>query len=256
MNDPVAVVLAAGKGTRMNSDLPKVLFPVCGRPMIHYVLDALERSGVRRMIVVVGYEADQVRAELQSRPNPRGVTIETVDQTEQLGTGHAVQMAAPALQGQQGPVIVVTGDSPLLQSTSLQHLLTHQAEHQTAALLGTLIKEDPTGLGRIVRDSAGKFQRIVEHKDATPEERAIREVNMSTYLFAGPDLLTALNCLRNDNAQGEYYLTDAPGILLEQGRPVNALPVLADCESLSVNTIDELSLVEAKMAEMGYPLNA
>ncbi|MCA9008375.1 MAG: NTP transferase domain-containing protein [Planctomycetaceae bacterium] len=251
MNAPVAVVLAAGKGTRMKSELPKVLFPVCGRPMIHFVLDALQRAGVARIIVVVGYRADAVRAELAGRTN-----VEFVDQTEQLGTGHAVQMARPALEGHTGPVFVVAGDSPLLQDASLKKLLTHNTEHPHSALLGTLLKDDPTGLGRIVRDSAGKFTAIREHKDASEEERQIREVNMSTYLFDGPELLKALDQLGNNNAQGEYYITDVPAIMLAAGLTVDALPVLAECESLSINTLDELGLVEAKMAALGYPLNA
>jgi bifunctional UDP-N-acetylglucosamine pyrophosphorylase/glucosamine-1-phosphate N-acetyltransferase/UDP-N-acetylglucosamine pyrophosphorylase len=118
--------------------------------------------------------------------------------------------------------------------------------------MGTLIKKDPTGLGRIVRSPDGRFARIVEQKDASPQEQAICEVNMSTYMFSGPDLLWALSQLDNSNSQGEYYLTDCPEILLKAGKPVDALPVLKPCESLSINTVDELGLVESKMIEMGY----
>lgn len=247
MNSPVAVVLAAGKGTRMKSELPKVLFPVCGRPMIHFVLDALEQVGVSRTIVVVGYRADQVREALSDRDG-----VEFADQTEQLGTGHAVQMAAPALRDHVGPVFVLAGDSPLVQPTSLRQLLERFSRGDLAALLGTLEKADPSGLGRIVRDEAGKFQRIVEHKDASEAERAIREVNMSTYLFDGPALLEGLGQLSNDNAQGEYYVTDLPAIMLSKGHAVEAAAVLQPCEALSINTLDQLQLVEAKMRELGY----
>ncbi|WP_261345397.1 sugar phosphate nucleotidyltransferase [Candidatus Laterigemmans baculatus] len=262
-NDPIAVVLAAGKGTRMKSDLAKVLFPVCGRPMIHFVLDALAAAGAKRQIVVVGYQAERVRKELAGREG-----VEFVEQAEQLGTGHAVQVCRDAIAGPQGagesggagkdgrPVIVVTGDSPLLQTTSLRRLLDRFEQTHPAALLGTLVKADPTGLGRIVRDPDGRFARIVEHKDASDQERQIREVNMSTYVFNAADLLEALEKLRNENSQGEYYLTDAPGILLSLGRNVEALPVLEECEALSINTTDELEIVEAKMQAMGYPLNA
>ncbi|WP_146515724.1 sugar phosphate nucleotidyltransferase [Rubripirellula amarantea] len=248
MNSPCAVVLAAGKGTRMKSDLPKVLCPVVDRPMIHFVLDALEKAGVKKLIVVVGYEADAVKLALAERSSD----IEFVTQTEQLGTGHAVQMCREVLEQQTGPTIVVAGDSPLIQPTSLSKLLAHLQDAKPALLLGTLEKDDPTGLGRIVRNAAGEFTGIVEHKDATPEQLKICEVNMSTYLFQTQDLLAALDKLSNDNAQGEYYLTDCASILRTSGRPVEALPVLQECEALSINNPDELRLVDEKMRAMGY----
>lgn len=248
MNEPCAVVLAAGKGTRMESELPKVLCRVLDRPMIHFVLDALEKAGIRRHIVVVGYEADAVRKELGAR----GGNIEFVLQEEQLGTGHAVQMCRPALQNQLGPTIVVAGDSPLIQPSSLKKLLDHFRQTEPALLLGTLETDDPSGLGRIVRDGEGAFTGIVEHKDATPEQLAICEVNMSTYLFQTPDLLKSLDQLSNDNAQSEYYLTDCAKLLRQAGRPVEALPVLEQCESLSINNTEQLQLVDEKMRTMGY----
>ncbi|RMF45464.1 MAG: glycosyl transferase family 2 [Planctomycetota bacterium] len=245
---PTAVVLAAGRGTRMKSDLPKVLFPVLGRAMIHWVLDALEAAGIEQSIVVVGYQADKVRAELADRPG-----VQFALQEQQLGTGHAVQMCRGHLESHPGPVLVVAGDSPLIQPQSIRELTAHfRAEGDYACLLGTLMKDDPTGLGRIVREPSGRFVGIVEHKDASDEQLAIREVNMSTYLFDCAALLDALQRLSNDNAQGEFYLTDCPALLLESGRRVDALPVLRPCEALSINTVDELKIVEAKMREMGY----
>ncbi len=244
---PAAVVLAAGKGTRMNSELPKVLFPVLGRPMIHWVVDALESAGVERIWVVVGYRHELVRQELAGR---RG--LEFVLQTEQLGTGHAVMMAAEPLSRHQGPVMVLAGDSPLVQADSLRTLLGRQAEDRHACLLGTLIKDQPQGLGRIVRDEQGRFQAIVEDRDATEPQRAIREVNMSTYLFESQSLLWALQNLGNNNQQREYYLTDCPAWLLGQGQRVDALPILQPCEALSINTPDELGMVEDRMQQMGY----
>ena len=236
----------------MKSDLPKVLFPALGRPMIHWVLDALEQSGVSRILVVVGYRHEEVRKELAGRKN-----IEFVLQEQLLGTGHAVQMCIPNLtevsagppseSGDNDPVLILAGDSPLVQPSSLRGLLDTFHQQQYACLLGTLLKDDPKGLGRIVRDAQGHFVRIVEQKDATPEEALIREVNMSTYVFTRHKLLSALSKLTNKNAQSEYYLTDCPEILMRAGERVEAVAILQPCESLSINTIDELEIVENKI---------
>jgi bifunctional UDP-N-acetylglucosamine pyrophosphorylase/glucosamine-1-phosphate N-acetyltransferase/UDP-N-acetylglucosamine pyrophosphorylase len=247
MDEAVAVVLAAGQGTRMKSDLPKVLIPVLGRPMIEYVLDALAATCIRRVILVVGHRAEDVQKLLDGR---RG--LQFVLQSERLGTGHAVKMAAPLLSDHCGPVMVLAGDSPMVQAASLQKLLDHFSAKESACLLGTLHKENPHGLGRIVRDASGNFVGIVEEKDATDEQRKITEVNMSTYVFSGPELLHALSVLKNENRQREYYLTDCTGILRAEGRVVEALPILQPCEALSINTADELSQVEAEMRRMGY----
>jgi bifunctional UDP-N-acetylglucosamine pyrophosphorylase/glucosamine-1-phosphate N-acetyltransferase len=247
MSEAIAVVLAAGMGTRMKSDLPKVLFPVLGRPMIEYVLDALAAAGVHRTIIVVGYRADDVKKLLGGRQG-----IEFALQSERLGTGHAVKMAQPLLSAQRGPVVIVAGDSPMIQAASVRKLLEHFAEYSPACLLGTLHKSIPQGLGRIVRDASGHFQGIVEEKDATDEQRRLTEVNMSTYVFGGPELLQALDRLQNNNRQQEYYLTDCPGILKREGKRVEALPILQPCEALSINTIEELQSVEAEMKRLGY----
>ena len=246
MTETTAVVLAAGKGTRMRSELPKVLFPALGRAMIHWVLDALQSAGIRQIIVVVGYRAELVRNELSGRG------VDFAVQTEQLGTGHAVQMCRPLLEKGTNPVLVVAGDSPMIQASSVRELLEEFEDGGFGCLLGTLIKENPHGLGRIVRDSHNNFLRIVEHKDASLEQRQIGEVNMSTYLFDRPSLLWALDNLKNNNSQAEYYLTDCPELLLNNGKKVDARAVLKACESLSINTIDELAMVESKMREMGY----
>jgi bifunctional UDP-N-acetylglucosamine pyrophosphorylase / glucosamine-1-phosphate N-acetyltransferase len=245
MSKKTAVVLAAGKGTRMKSELPKVLIDVNSRPMIEYVLDSLEAGGIEQIIVVVGYRADLVKERLAGRSN-----VQFVEQTEQLGTGHAVMVCREALAGVTGPVLIVTGDSPLLQSDSVSTLL-REFEHQSpACIIGTTHKENPFGLGRIVRDSAEEFVGIVEQKDATPAQAAITEVNMSTYVFRGPALIWALGQLTTNNAQREYYITDCPGILKLQGETVVALPVLKACEALSVNTVEELAVVAAEMRRL------
>jgi bifunctional UDP-N-acetylglucosamine pyrophosphorylase / glucosamine-1-phosphate N-acetyltransferase len=242
MISPVAIVLAAGKGTRMKSDLPKVLFPVCGRPMVEFVLEALAEVGVKRVVVVVGYRADLVRETLAKWPG-----VEFAEQSPQLGTGHAVMVCRPALKDHSGPVLILTGDSPLVQAASLKAMFADFEKTQPACLMGTATKENPAGLGRVVRDAAGNFQAIVEEKDATPEQKAVREVNMSYYLFDGQELWHALDQVRNENAQGEYYITDCPGILKAEGKDVRALCALAPCETLSVNTVDELAVVEQEL---------
>jgi bifunctional UDP-N-acetylglucosamine pyrophosphorylase/glucosamine-1-phosphate N-acetyltransferase/UDP-N-acetylglucosamine pyrophosphorylase len=244
MSSNVAIVMAAGKGTRMKSDLPKVLFPVAGRPMIEYVLDALEEAGVRRVVVVVGYRADLVRQALTDRSG-----VEFVEQSPQLGTGHAVMVCRPNLRDHDGAILILTGDSPLVQPATLKAMFAEFDRAHPACLMGTAKKKNPAGLGRVVRDPQGNFLAIVEEKDATPEQRAVREVNMSYYLFNGPELWHALDRVQNDNAQGEYYITDAPGILKAEGKDVRALCVLSACETLSVNTAEELGDVEKELAK-------
>ena len=246
MNKTIAVVLAAGKGTRMKSDLPKVLIEVCGRPMIGYVLDALDTTGVDEILVVIGYRGDLVRQTLAGRPRVR-----FVEQTQQLGTGHAVMACREALAGHDGAVLIVTGDSPLAQVDSLSRLLDAFHGQRPACLLGTAHKDDPHGLGRIVRDREGRFEQIVEEKDADENQRRITEVNMSCYVFGCRDLLFALDHIRPNNTQAEYYLTDCPGVLKAAGRTVLAMPLLKPIEALSINTRDELAAVEAVLRACG-----
>jgi len=239
MSRKVAVVLAAGKGTRMKSELPKVLIEICGRPMLDYVLDALEAVGFDQVVVVVGYRADDVKRAMSGRKN-----VSFALQAEQKGTGHAVMMCRETLAGHKGAVAVVTGDAPMIQAESVQALLAEYDRSQPACVMGTIHKESPGGLGRIVRDAAGDFQAIVEEKDATEAQRKITEVNMSCYVFDSQALLAALDELRPDNAQGEYYITDCPGLMRREGKKVLALPVLKPIEALGVNTMDELRQAE------------
>lgn len=246
MSESLAIVMAAGKGTRMESDLPKVLVPACGRPMIEYVLDTLDQAGVSKSVVVVGYRADVVRETLAHRDN-----LAFAEQTEQLGTGHAVMMCREQIDAHDGAVLVVTGDSPMIQAESVGALLDLYASEKPACILGSSYSEDPTGLGRIVRNEADEFIGIVEEKDATDAQRKINEVNMSTYVFDAKLLSTTLDKLTNDNKQSEYYITDCPGILRDEGHDVRALPVLKPCESLSVNNMAQLAIVEAEMRKMG-----
>lgn len=239
----MAVVLAAGKGTRMKSDLPKVLCEAAGRPLVSYVNDALRKAGVAKLVVVVGYRAELVKETLGGDAD-----IEFALQAEQLGTGHAVMVCREQIKDHDGPIVVVAGDSPMLQSDSIAALLAEYAATKPACVLGTLIHDNPTGLGRIVRDADKKFIGIVEEKDATEEQKGISEVNMSTYVFDCQKMLGVLDRLTDDNRQNEYYITDVPSILLGDGEDVRALPVLKPIEALSVNTVEHLKAVEEALA--------
>lgn len=240
MSDPVAIVLAAGKGTRMKSELPKVMHSVRGRPMIEYVLDAARAAGVKRLVVVVGHKAEFVRESLAAHRD-----VEFALQAEQKGTGHAVMMCAEQLADHDGPVLVLAGDTPLLQGGSLAALLAELRDQHAAAVIGTAITENNIGLGRIVRSESGEFLRIVEQKDATPAEAAIREINTGCYAFDSRRLFQSLTQIRPNNSQAEYYLTDVPAILNVQGQRVLAVPKLTIAEALGVNTPEQLAEVES-----------
>lgn len=242
MDAPVAIVLAAGQGTRMKSDLAKVLHRACGRPMVEYVLDAARRAGARRLIVVVGHQAEAVKDALKSQPD-----VEFALQEHRKGTGHAVMMCAKHLEHHDGPVLVLAGDTPLLRSESLAELLKTQQSTGAACVVGTAITEANQGLGRIVRDSDGNFLRIVEQKEATPEEAAIREINTGCFAFDCRLLFKALDEIRPDNKQSEYYLTDCAEILRRQGQKVIARPVFNIAEAMGVNTPEQLAEVERTM---------
>lgn len=238
MSSAMAVILAAGKSTRMKSALPKVLHPVCGRPMIEYVLDSARQAGVDRLIVVIGHQADVVRESLSRHPDVRFAL-----QSEQLGTGHAVMMCRRYLEEHQGPVLILAGDTPLLRRESLVSLLDLQRERGAACVIGTAVTKANHGLGRIVRDPHGQFVKIVEEKDASPTEKGITEINTGCYAFDSQELLATLDKLRPENVQREYYLTDCPRLLLEAGQTVAALNCFEQIEALGVNTREQLAEV-------------
>ena len=238
MSAPVAVVLAAGKSTRMKSETPKVLHPVCGQLMIDYVLDATRAAGVGKIVVVVGHKADMVRDALSGQSD-----VVFAKQLEQNGTGHAVMMCESELAGHDGSVLVLAGDTPLLQGASLKSLLNHQQETSAASVIGTADTVNNEGLGRVIRDAKGGFVCIREHKDASEDELKITEINTGCYAFSTPLLLEALRKLKPNNAQAEYYLTDCPRILMDDGHHVAASSSLAIEEAIGVNNRIQLAEV-------------
>ena len=238
-----AVVLAAGQGRRMKSDLPKVLHPVAGRPMVRHVIEAARGAGVDRIVVVVGHGAEQVRTALTG---VEGVIF--AEQTQQLGTGHAVLAAADHIRDTT-TVLVLPGDVPLIEPETLTRLFDRQQQSQCAAVVLTAMVDDPTGYGRIVRGSDGGLRRIVEEADAGPAERALREINTGLMVFATPALLGALTRIGRNNRQGEYYLVDVVPLLLAEGSRVET--VLADdgLETMGVNDRVELARAGAVMRQ-------
>lgn len=237
MSNIHAVVLAAGQGTRMKSKLYKVLHPVCGKPMVKHVTDTLAAMQVEDVVVVVGHGAEAVRDTL-------GDSVAYALQSEQLGTAHAVQQAVPHLLDKEGTTFILYGDVPLLSEETLRAILACHEEQQAAATVLTADVADPAGYGRIIRNEAGEVLRIVEHKDASDEQRAIREINTGIYCFDNNKLIAALSQVKNENVQGEYYVTDCIGILRDAGEKVMAFIARDPDETMGVN--DRVQLAEAE----------
>jgi UDP-N-acetylglucosamine diphosphorylase/glucosamine-1-phosphate N-acetyltransferase len=237
---PEAIILAAGKGTRMGGDRPKVLYEAGGRPLVHWVVDACRDAGCRRCVLVVGYGADEVRDALAGF---EAVTF--VEQREQLGTGHATRQAEGLYDPDQPvDVFVLAGDMPLIRPAILREMAALRGRAGAAAVLGTARIDDPPAYGRVIRDAAGRFERIVEHKDATEAQRRITEVYPSYSCFRSDLLFQALHEVDNRNAQGEFYVTDVPGVLRSTGHAVELLDTLEADDVLGVNTPDDLEKVD------------
>ncbi len=239
MEQPAAVILAAGRGTRMKSDLPKVLHPLCGRPMLSYVLETLRRAGVARPLLVVGKDAAAIRGKI-------GSVVHYIVQRRPLGTGHAVAQALPRLKG-RGLVYVVYADMPFVSPPTLRGLREAMRGTPVAAAMATGIVDGAHHFGRILRDGERRFQRIVEDRDATPEERAVREVNLGVYCFRLPALQQALDRIRPNNQQREYYLTDAVNVLAQADERVVTVDVADPDELIGINSRGELAQAERAM---------
>ncbi|RNF38333.1 bifunctional UDP-N-acetylglucosamine diphosphorylase/glucosamine-1-phosphate N-acetyltransferase GlmU [Planococcus salinus] len=237
MTHTYAVILAAGQGTRMKSKLYKVLHPVCGMPMVEHVTRNIERLNADKIVTVVGHGAEAVKEQLGDRS-------EYALQEEQLGTAHAVQQAASLIEGKPGTTVVVCGDTPLIEAETMKSLIEHHTETKAKATILTAIADNPAGYGRIIRNKAGGVEKIVEQKDASPEEQQVKEINTGTYCFDNEALFATLKLVSNDNSQGEYYLPDVVEILQQQGETVAAYATSSFEETLGVN--DRVALSEAE----------
>ncbi|HEX5614004.1 MAG TPA: bifunctional UDP-N-acetylglucosamine diphosphorylase/glucosamine-1-phosphate N-acetyltransferase GlmU [Acidimicrobiia bacterium] len=245
-----AVILAAGEGTRMRSDTPKVLHPLCGRAMLLHVVDALAELPLQRIVIVVGHGAERVTKTVQDQLATE-VPVEFVEQRVQRGTGDAVSVALTAAGfddlDAEDDLLVLPGDAPLVRAETLAHLATEHRLTDAAAAILTATVPDPTGLGRVLRDKHGEVSRVVEHVDATDDERAVHEVNTSIYCFRRTLLAPALRRLSPENAQGEYYLTDAIEVLRGAGHKVIARSADDPGEAIMVNDRAELAAAEQEL---------
>lgn len=231
-----SLILAAGQGTRIKSDLPKVLHKVCGKEMVNHVIDTMRKANIEDINVIIGKGADLVKEKTSSR------NVSYALQEEQLGTGHAVKCAIDFLRGKKGVVGVFCGDAPLIKAETVDNLFKTHIENKNSATLLSSIVEDPTGYGRVVREN-DEVLKIVEHKDCTEEELKINEMNAAIYCFDIEKLLNSLDKLSNNNNQGEYYLTDVIGILKEEGNKVGAVTIDYE-ETIGVNS--RIQLAEAE----------
>ena len=238
LNSTAAVILAAGKGKRMRSSLPKVLHRLLGRPLVCWVVEAAQKAGIEKIIVVIGFKGGKVKQALKGYP------VEFVWQKSQLGTGHAVRMAYPKLKNFRGTLLVLAGDVPAIKPQTIRKFIEFHRRQGALASVLTARWPDPTGYGRILRSKTGDVVRIVEHKDATLEERKIREVNTGTLVFRVPPFFKLLSQIKNQNTQKEYYLTDVISVLNRQKKKVAALLLKNLIEAQGVNSREELQRLE------------
>ncbi len=237
MKNRAAIILAAGKGTRMKSDLPKVLHQVGGKAMVNHVLESAHEANLAKVVVVTGHMAKSVEDTLCKEAT-------CVFQDQQLGTGHAVLITEKNFPDPETSVVVLCGDAPLVKAATITKLMDYHESVGADATVLTAVVSDPFGYGRIVRDAEGHLEKIVEEKDATDEEKQIREINTGTYCFRSGALFDALKQVGNNNAQGEYYLPDTLEIIREHGGTIRVMSDSDATEVLGVNTLEQLAEVE------------
>jgi len=239
MRDTAALILAAGKGTRMHSDFAKVLHPICGKPMLSYPLTAVKGLPCDRILAVIGHQAERIQEIFAA------ARVEWVVQSPQLGTAHAVRCALPRLTGFTGTVLICCGDTPLLTAETLRTFVERHHEAGVDLSVLTMVLEEPGSYGRILRNSRGRVKGIVEAKDTRVEQRSIHEVNTGIYSARAELLHAVIPSIGNANAQKEYYLTDLVHKAVEQGWKVETVVAVDPQEFLGVNTRDELTAAAA-----------
>src|SRR5919106_1891219 len=237
------ILLAAGQGTRMKSDLPKVLHSLGGKPLFLHALQTAQRLKPARVAIVIGHGADAVRRAYPSN------NVAWITQEQQLGTGHAVLCAKDAFREFKGDILILSGDVPLIQEQTLRMMIERHRGRSAAATLLTAFLDEPKGYGRILRDGPGGITGIIEEKDAAPAQRQIREVNAGVYVASAPFLFTALSEVKNHNQQREYYLPDIVAIGLDQKAPIETVRVDDPREMLGVNTREELAFMEKNLRQ-------
>ena len=242
MTHTKVIILAAGKGTRMKSDLAKVLHKVRGKEMVNHVLDMVRQAGIDETYLVIGHQADQVKAATANR----GV-IYTL-QAEQLGTGHAVMMVEKDLKSYAGVTVITCGDVPLLKAQTVKELIATYEKNKLDGVILTVELPDPKAYGRIIRGADGLVKKIVEFKDATPEEKAVKEINSGIYCFNTQLLFDALKNVKSNNVQKEYYLTDVIEIFVRAGKRVGTMIAKDPLEAHGVNDIQDLATAEAALS--------
>jgi UDP-N-acetylglucosamine diphosphorylase/glucosamine-1-phosphate N-acetyltransferase len=240
------IILAAGKGKRMNSDLAKVLHPLCGLPMLTYPVAAARGAGSEKIVVVIGHQAGQIREEFQ------GKGLIFVEQREQLGTGHAVLQAEEAFRDDDGTIVILCGDVPLIRPETVVSLYDRHRSEGAAVTVLTTIPEDPAGYGRVVKTVGGRVEKIVEEKDAAPEERKIREINTGIYCVESRFLFPAVAGLGNRNAQREYYLTDIVEMARNSGLKATSSLAPDPVEVMGINTPEELERAGRRMSARNF----
>ncbi len=240
----VAVILAAGKGKRMKSDLPKVLHKLRGKPMVEYVVETAKKVGVEKTILVIGHRWQITQDSLDYLCHGSFGKVEFVVQKEQLGTGHALLQAKDHLSDFDGDILVLCGDVPLLKAGTVERLLEEHRRKKAAATVLTAIVKDPSGYGRIIRNNEGMVEKIVEDKDASADEKKVKEFNTGTFCFDSKSLLWVLDKITTDNRQGEYYLTDALELLKKENLPIWAVVAANPQETLGINSQEELDKME------------